>query len=222
VFAAGLWARYKVPFWRIMSRPQDIAASLVGRPAFWLAAIALLFSWPLVRAIRNEAHLPPPRPVLGTVGEFTLVDQWGQAFGTEQLRGKVWVAQFFRANAPARTTFAKMEELQHRTRGLGDAFHLVSFAVDPDHDDRRAVARAARKHRASRRAWSFLTGSREDVRRAVGRGLAIDLDRVGPAVFVKLALIDQELRIRGFYVLEANDSVNSLLRDAGLLVNRRE
>jgi len=201
---------------------QDVASSLAGRPAFWIAGIALLFSWPLVRAIRAEARLPPPRPVLGTIGELTLVDQYGDPFGSEQLRGKVWVVQLFRASAPERTAFAKMAELQHRTRGLGDAFHLVSLTVDPDHDDRRALARMAKKFRASRRAWSFLGGSREDVQRVVGRGFAVDLDRVGPAVFFRLALIDQELRIRGFYDLEANDSVSPLLRDAGLLVNRRE
>ncbi len=101
--------------------PQDIAASLAGRPAFWIVGIALLFSWPLVRAICAEAQLPPPRPVLGTIDEFTLVDQYGDRFGTEQLRGKVWVAQLFRANAPERTTFEKMAEQQHRTRGLGDS-----------------------------------------------------------------------------------------------------
>ncbi len=96
------------------------------------------------------------------------------------------------------------------------------MTIDPDHDDRRALAKVAKRHRASRRAWSFLTGSREDVQRAVGRGFAIDLDRVAPAASSKLALIDQELRIRGFYDLETNDSVSPLLRDAGLLVNRRE
>jgi protein SCO1/2 len=201
---------------------QAVAAALAGRPIFWVLLVGALFAWPVVRAYRAEAQLPPPRPVIGAVGPFTLRDQYGEAFGTEELRGKVWVAQFFRAGTPERATFAKMAELQHRTRNLGEAFHLVSFTVDPEHDDRRALARTAGKYRASRRAWSLLTGPFEDVRQVLGGDLAIDVGQVAPAIFSKLALIDQRLRIRGFYDLEANDSVNPLLRDAGLLVNRRE
>lgn len=204
----------------MMSSQPSIVERLAGTPLFWVVLIAALFSWPIVRAVRAEAQLPGPRPVLGTIGEFHLKDQYGQPFGTEQLRGKVWIAQFFRASSPDKVTFEQMSELQHRTRNLGEAFHLVTFTVDPEHDSRKVLAKAAKKHRASRRAWSFLTGRRAELERALGGDMGIDLEEITRATFSRLALIDQRLRIRGFYDLTMIDSVDPLLRDAGLLVNR--
>ena len=49
--------------------------------------------------------------------------------------------------------------------------------------------------------------------------MGVDLARIEPAVGRRLALIDRELRIRGFYDV-GKSSTNRLLRDAGLLVNR--
>lgn len=198
---------------------QSIAARLAGNPLFWLAIIGALFTWPIVRAYRAQAAMPGPRPILGNVSEFMLKDQYGQRFGTEQLRGKVWVAQFFDARDPDPATFQRMKELQHRTRALGESFHLVSFTVRPERDDRRAAAALSKKHRASRRAWSLLTGPKDEVARAVGGDMGVDLARIEPAVGRRLALIDRELRIRGFYDV-GKSSTNRLLRDAGLLVNR--
>jgi len=200
---------------------QRLAARLAGSPVFWIGLIAALFAWPVVRAWRSQARLPPPRPVLGTVADFTLTDQYGHHFGTEQLRGKVWVAQFLRSSSPdARTD--EMYELQHHTRALGESFHLVSIAIDPAADSRVVLARYAKKHRASRRAWTFLTGPPDRVASALKRGFGIDLARPASAPPYRFALVDRQLRLRGFYDLRRPGAHGRLLRDAGLLVNRGE
>lgn len=200
-------------------RAGSLAARLAGKPLFWIAIIATLFTVPLVRSIRAVAHLPPPSPILGHVTPFSLVDQYGHRLGTEELRGTVWIAQVFRAHGDGAMT-EQMAQLQHHTRGLGQQLHLVSITVDPHADTRAVLARYAKKHRASRRAWSFLTGPRAEVQRAVGGDLGVDLDHVTPAVLSRFVLIDRSARIRGTYDLRREGARDRLLRDAGLLVNR--
>lgn len=203
------------------SKAQRVASTLAGSPLFWVVAIAVLFSWPMVRSLRAQANLPPRSPVLGTVAEFSLRDQYGRAFGSRDLLGKVWIAQFLRTSAPAAMT-DRMFDLQHHSRGLGDAVHLVSFTVAPETDTRAVLARFAKQHRASTHAWSFLTGPRADVQAALRPGFGLDLAHLGPTALSRFALVDRRLRIRGFYDMRAERTFDRLLRDAGLLVNRGE
>ena len=81
-------------------------------------------------------RLPPPLPVISRVPNFQLTDQYGQPHGSDQLRGRVWVANFVFTRCPTicPELTRQMGKVQHRARGLGDAFRLVSFSVDPEHD----------------------------------------------------------------------------------------
>src|SRR5437773_7686174 len=65
---------------------------VVGRPAFWVALLAVLFTLPVLRSVFRP--LPPAPPVLATVPAFTMTDQTGHPFGSKDLEGKVWVADF--------------------------------------------------------------------------------------------------------------------------------
>ncbi|MEO0323020.1 MAG: SCO family protein, partial [Myxococcota bacterium] len=51
----------------------------------------LAWAWVLSGVGCNDA---PPPPVLQPVAPFRLVDQTGEAFGSEELAGGVWVANF--------------------------------------------------------------------------------------------------------------------------------
>ena len=56
--------------------------------------------------------------------------------GTEQLKGRVWVADFVFTSCPpsAPSSPRGWPQIRHRSRHLGDAFHLVTFTVDPEND----------------------------------------------------------------------------------------
>ena len=71
---------------------------LIGRPAFWVVLLAALFSLPVARVMLRR--LPPPPPVLSTIPAFAMTDQQGQPFGTQELLGKVWVADFIFTSCP--------------------------------------------------------------------------------------------------------------------------
>lgn len=201
---------------------------LVGRPLFWILFIALGAAVPIVRTLLVQ--LPPPLPVLGTLPAFTLTDQHGQPFGTAQLQGKVWIANFIFTRCPTvcpRFT-EQMATLQHRGRNLGDALHLVSFSVDPTHDTPAVLLEYAQRHRASPRRWTFLTGNPDALQRTVVDGLKISLGRNGPDGDDTLSivhgthfvLVDGQMRIRGYYDSSDDQATEALLRDVGLLINR--
>jgi protein SCO1 len=203
--------------------------ALVGKPAFWVVFILFGMAWPIARTMAIQ--LPPPLPVLGTLPEFTFKNQYGQDFGSAQLKGRIWVANFIFTRCPTECPrFTKeMFQLQHRGRGLGQAFHLVSFSVDPEHDTPLVLLEYAQKNRVSPRAWTFLTGDPEQIKRTVVDGLKISMGRDPgkddddlTAIFhgTHFVLVDDQMRIRGYYDSHDEDAVDRLLRDAGLLANR--
>ncbi len=53
-------------------------------------------------------------PVLGELPSFTLTDQTGNTFGSDELRGKVWIATFIftRSRETTPQQIAQMAELQ--------------------------------------------------------------------------------------------------------------
>jgi protein SCO1/2 len=202
---------------RIGGRIQTCAAALVGRPLFWVIALALLSAWPIGWSIWAEQHLPQHRHVIGTVREFSLVDQSAESFGTGILRGRVWVASFAstRCDEVCAAMMERMSNVQHRTRNLGDAFRLVTITVDPDHDTPGRMAEFARRQRPSRHIWHFLTGPHAAV-----EPLLHDFQVAEKVPQTRFALVDAQLQIRGFYDMSDDESANLLVRDLGLLVSR--
>jgi protein SCO1/2 len=211
------------------SRLHDRLAALVGSPIFWALFVLVGVGVPTVRSMRVK--LPPPLPVLATVPEFQLTDQNGESFDPEKLRGQVWVANFIFTRCPTICPLftQKMQQIQHRGRGLGQYFHLVSFTVDPEHDTPEVLADYARKHRVSPRMWSFLTGPRHELQRIIVDGMKIHMERgADPDDLMSIGhgshfvLVDTELRVRGYYQFNDPGAVDTLLRDAGLLAARGE
>ncbi len=210
------------------SRLQARLAALVSRPLFWSLFIALGLAIPIVRALR--VALPKPLPVLSSVPEFQFTDQNGQPFGSQQLRGKIWVANaiFTRCPTVCPASTQYMAQVQHRGRGLGEYFHLVSFSVDPDYDTPPKLLAYAKSHKVSPRMWSFLTASREELTRFLNDGLKIYMgkddaerdDLISLGHGSHFVLVDGRMTVRGYYDLTADGALDALLRDAGLLASR--
>jgi protein SCO1/2 len=204
---------------------QTRVAHLVGRPLFWVAIIGFLFTGPIVRAVRTR--LPPTLPVLGTLPEFQLTDEQGQPFGSRELRGRIWVANFIFTRCPTicPVLTARMSKFQDHVRNLEPMVRLVSFSVDPEHDTPAILAAYAREHRASPRLWSFLTGPYDLLRRTVVEGLKVAMgpdEQNAANVFhgTHVVLVDTQLRIRGYYDLVAPEGQAQLLSAMSMLAAR--
>lgn len=208
-------------------RIQDKAASLVGSPRFWIIFVAVLFAYPLSFIFRTE--IPKPPPVMFALPEFALTDHLGKPFGSKELAGRVWVANFIFTSCPTMCPelTATMKRVQKRMRHMGDAVYLVSISVDPERDTPEKLAEFAKKYQVNPRRWRFITGDYSAVRDAVEKGFKMPMEKQEPpegeTIFdithgSRFVLVDQHNRVRGLY--ETDDaSINNLVADLAVLAN---
>ena len=203
---------------------RGLVSRLVGRPAFWVVVMALLFGVPLGRSFLRR--IPAPPPMLGTLPAFALTDQTGHPFGTRELRGKVWVANFIFTSCAGSCPLLsqKMAEVARRGRHLGPDFHLVSLTVDPERDTPERLAAYASQYGANPRKWSFLTGAMATIQSAVIDGFKVGMGKEKQGDFWEifhgenLVLVDRELRIRGYFPATA-EGLDRLMEALGSIVN---
>ncbi|MBT3984369.1 MAG: SCO family protein [Bacteriovoracaceae bacterium] len=191
---------------------------------FWVLSICFLFSYPLIRAVNRE--LPPPRPTLYQVPEFTLKNEMNKPFGSKDLKGKVYVASFFftSCSATCPKLMAKMQKIQKRVRGLRQTIALVSFTVDPEEDSPEKLFKFSRKYKANPYIWRFLTGEREVLTKLLVKGFKVpmsgvkDPDIVDLAHTEKFVLVDKVGGIKGYYGTDQS-GIDRMMIDIGLLAN---
>jgi protein SCO1/2 len=160
--------------------------------------------------------------VYGVVPSFQLTDSLGNSFDSNQLTGKVWVADFIYTHCPGpcpRMT-SQMHTLEKQIEGDQDV-RLVSFTVDPAQDSPPVLNNFAQRFGGPTPQWFFLTGAPETLHK-----LARNVFMVGDLVGVmdhstKFILVDRKRRIRGFYSTFEPDGIAKLRKDIQSLVRSR-
>src|SRR2546427_4097902 len=162
----------------------------------------------------------------GTVPEFLLVNQDGQNFGSAQLRGKIWIADFIYTTCPGPCPMisSRMSELQ-KPLGKTDV-HLVSFSVDPEKDTPDVLHRYAEKLQAEPGRWDFLTGPKSAIYKLSHDGFKLAMsngsDAQGiPVHSTRIVLVDRHGQIRGYYDATEADAVTKLVADTNHLVREQ-
>jgi protein SCO1/2 len=183
------------------------ARTVLRNPYVWGFAIGIV-TLTLIRPLLR--HVPEPPPVLSQLPTFSLVGVDGRPYGTVELRGQVYVANFFftscRSICPAiMTGMSRLQDgfAQRNIKGI----RLVSISVDPEHDTPEVLSAYAKGMGINPLRWTLLTGDAEQVRRLVVDGFKtpviappsggpgpIDIAHTG-----KLVLVDGAGRIRGYY-----------------------
>jgi protein SCO1/2 len=190
---------------------HGLVARLFGSPLLWALVCGLAFGVPILRSVRRQLGASPV--VLGTLPAFALTDQASRPYGTRELEGKVWVADFIFTSCQEACPLLsqRMQELARRTKHLGPDFHLVSISVDPERDTPPRLAEYAARYGANPLRWSFLTGPADALEQAVTGGFKVGMGRQavtpdggGPTFFEifhgeNLVLVDRRLRIRGYF-----------------------
>jgi protein SCO1 len=163
------------------------------------------------------------------IGDFTLLNQYGESMTLEKVKGKVFVAEYFFTTCG--TICPKMTEqmtrVQERFRG-NDEVKILSFTVNPDYDTVQVLLEYAQKYGVEKDQWHFLTGSKEELYRLARKSFfvlkpaeAINLGDAG-SDFIhtnNFILVDQQLRIRGYYDGTSISEVNELMEDIELLLS---
>lgn len=188
----------------------------------WIAVIAL----GIALVVQARSTRDPALEVLAPIADFELTDQDGRAFGSHQLRGKVWIAgfAFTTCTSVCPMLTSQMANLQRRLAPHGDRVHLVTVTVDPETDTPAALRAYAERHHADLARWSFLTGSPEQVRATVTRGFLVPIgerEEIAGGYDIlhtsQLMLIDDQHRLRGLYPTDA-DGMAAMERDVARLL----
>ncbi len=206
-------------------RQTNVLETLVRHWAFWVCFILFSFSYPIYKSVYRI--LPPELPIISKVPDFQLISENGQRFGSADLRGRVYLANFVFARCPTvcPKMLGELQKIQKRVRGTGKKVAIVTFTVDPENDTERVLFDLARKHDANPYVWTFLTGSDKEAMFNLYRdGFKVGVEQNPKDMFdiahsEKIVLVDAENRVRGFYAFDTN-SVNQLMIDVGLLINR--
>lgn len=167
-------------------------------------------------------------PDLGTVPAFSLVDDQGQTFTEEALRGHPTIVNFVftRCDTICPVISAKMERLQEKLLDRrAEPIKLVSISVDPAHDTPERLATYAQRFHARPDKWRFLTGAVDHVRALVEGPFMNSMINEGvtpsgaPAISHNgyFVLVDGNLAIRGVYDSNEIAKLDELLRHARFL-----
>jgi cytochrome oxidase Cu insertion factor (SCO1/SenC/PrrC family) len=210
---------------------SDVKPPLSKRSIAWKATLILI---PLVTAgflflLRQaEVERLRSRTILsyGDVPTFQLTNQDGQSFGSAQLSGKIWIADFIYTSCPGPCPMisTRMSELQKPLQNTD--VHLVSVTVDPEKDTSEVLRGYADKLQAQPGRWDFLTGSKATIydlsRNGLKLAIADDSQEVGALVHsTRLVLVDRHGTIRGYYDATAPDAITKLLADTNHLLREQ-
>ena len=208
------------PAEREPSRGGMAKVILLGAPL--LVATVFFFVW------RGQVNHLANRAVqsYGSVPTFQLVNQNGQAFGSNQLAGKIWIADFIFTACPGPCPMisSRMSELQKPLEKTD--VHLVSFSVDPEKDTPEVLRGYAEKLHAQPQRWDFLTGPKAAIydlsKNGFKLGVSDGSEEVGvPVHSTRMVLIDRHGQIRGYYDALAPDAVTKLLADTSHLLREQ-
>jgi len=162
----------------------------------------------------------------GTVPSFQLVNQNGQAFGSAQLAGKIWIADFIYTTCPGPCPMisSRMSELQKPLEKTD--VHLVSFSVDPEKDTPEVLRGYAEKLQAEPARWDFLTGPKSTIYKLSHDGFKLAVsdgsDAEGiPVHSTRMVLVDRHGQIRGYYDAAEADAMTKLLADTNHLLREQ-
>lgn len=154
-----------------------------------------------------------------TIPPFAFINQEGEVFKSKQLKGKVYVADFFFTTCPTICPImsTQMKRLQDKTSGY-ENFEIISFSVNPEHDTPEILKAYGEDLEADFSNWNFLTGDQESIHDIGYGGFFVNAmeDEVAPGGFLHsefFILVDKDGHIRGYYDGTSKEEVDQLAKD---------
>ena len=158
-----------------------------------------------------------------TIGDFSFKDQTGQLFTQKQLKGKVFVAEYFFTTCG--TICPKMNVQMQRVQEAFNSNYkvqILSFTVNPEVDTVEQMQRYANEHGADAKQWHFLTGEKDKLYDLARKSFFVlkpaEAENQGDvgSDFIhtnNFVLVDQKMRIRGYYDGTSIKEVDKLIHD---------
>jgi len=204
--------------------PKTRILFALGISLMLMFAVGVLLMLKEVEGIR--ARKGDSLPVLGKVPDFSLVERSGAEISLNDLAGEIWIADFIFTHCvgPCPLLSAQMASLQKK---LWDSpsVRLVSVTVDPERDTPELLTDYARRFKADKDRWLFLTGEKEAVYDLVREGFQIpvsedeDSDQIMHSL--RFALVDQSGTVRAYYDGTDPNVAGKVLPDVGALLREK-
>ena len=157
------------------------------------------------------------------VPDFKLINQDGKEITQKELRGYIYVADFFFTRCgsicPKMTTqLTRVQEAY----GKDSLIKIISFTVDPKYDSVSVLKKYALEYNANPKQWNFVTGRKDSIYNLAQKGYFITAmeDTAHPLDFIhsdKLVLIDKQGWIRGYYNGTDQKEVDKLITEISVL-----
>ena len=204
-------ASWRATAWKITLLAMPVLTLLV---LLWLRSVQ-------VNALRQRAVLAH-----GKVPAFQLTNQDGRPFGSADVQGKIWIADFIYTLCPGPCPMisSRMSELQKPLEKTD--VHLVSFSVDPEKDTPQVLRGYAEQLHAEPGRWDFLTGSKTTIYDLSRNGFKLaaferDQETGLPVHSTRMILVGRDGVIRGYYDAGEADAITKLLADTHHLLREQ-
>ena len=171
-----------------------------------------------------ETGVVTPNPVR----DWKYVDQYNRPFGTDDLRGKVYVTDFFFTSCPTICPKVKSQLLRLEEKFGGDPdFQLVSFTVDPKRDTPEKMVEYAEKLGITDLdRWRFIYGDKFEIYDLDEDYLSIATENAdAPGGFDHsgyIVLVDRDGFVRSYASGLEEEEVTHLMDDVQLLLDQRK
>lgn len=189
------------------------AVMLAGMREMWLA---------------SERHDFRELPVLGQLSDFQLVERNGQTRTLADLKGEIWFAGFFftECPGPCPALISQMVELSRAVGRTKGKVRVVGISVDPQTDTPARLQEYAKRMGVGENFW-LLTGPLPEVFRIAREGFKLPVEENPPEAVpqagkmlhsTKVALVDGQGRIRGYYDGTGGELLARALPDLGAVM----
>lgn len=216
-------------------QPQSLKPLFIGLAALSVITAIMLGLYVVKKqqgAAQNAASSSAPEPLI-QLPQFNLTDKTGHPFNSEQLMGKVWIADFVftRCQGPCPMLTLQMAKVENKLKQLDnwEKIRLVTFTVDPDYDSPKVLTEHSQRASVATNNWIWLTGERAPMWNLINNGFKLMVgtndmpsDDPGHGLIThstKFVLVDRQLRTRGYYDALQPDEISRLYKDLQIVLS---
>lgn len=153
------------------------------------------------------------------IPEFEYINQDSILIRSEDLKGKIWITDFFFTSCPTicPPMTSQMKRLSEMTIDLEDHVQFISFSIDPDRDTPSKMRKYIEDYQITAKNWQFFTGD-EEATHLLAKEFFNGAERNeeiegGFGHTTYFALVDTEGLVRGIYDGTNPEKVDELEKD---------
>ena len=157
---------------------------------------------------------------------FQYLNQDSVMIRSKEMKGKVWIANFFFSNCPSicPPMISQMKRLNTLTTDINKHLQFMSFSIDPTRDTPTRLRTYIKENGINTANWQFFTGDEAATHRlGIKHFLVYAADEAAaPGGFAHsdgLVLVDREGYVRGIYHGTKTDEVDQLNKDIRKLLS---